>query len=337
MKTTEIKLEKAIQLVIMDAIEKGHTNANELKLESKTGSATYPLRFNITRDSGIFQIYDRVIVANLTIRNLTAASCDVKADTNGNVYCGTDATGGSGDGSGGWFNTTTYTTTTLPVNITNTLYAYVVRANLTWGDLNDSSMPNACSSGNFLSDLSPTGSICNALAEDSSYLSYSGYTLSLDTSFATGINTTRNIEQLGFYNVSNLIANFVNRSLWTSIDNYPSACGAGQYVTAIGDTLTCSVPSYTTAQIDTISTNLQSNITNVQSGLTSLTSNFTNKPDSTAGWINTTTYTQTTLNVNITVTLKTGNITSYSNNDFKIANATNNWFVHNASGTYILN
>ena len=30
MKTTEIKLEKAIQLVIMDAIEKGHTNANDL-------------------------------------------------------------------------------------------------------------------------------------------------------------------------------------------------------------------------------------------------------------------------------------------------------------------
>jgi hypothetical protein len=31
--------------------------------------------------------------------------------------------------------------------------------------------------------------------------------------------------------------------LWTTIDNYPSACSAGQYVSAIGDTLTCSAPT----------------------------------------------------------------------------------------------
>lgn len=32
---------------------------------------------------------------------------------------------------------------------------------------------------------------------------------------------------------------------WTSINNYPSACSAGQYVSAIGDTLTCSAPTET--------------------------------------------------------------------------------------------
>lgn len=63
--------------------------------------------------------------SSLTIRTATAASCDLKADTNGTVYCGTDATGvgGSGDGTGGWTNTTTVTTTNLNVNVTGTLDA----------------------------------------------------------------------------------------------------------------------------------------------------------------------------------------------------------------------
>jgi hypothetical protein len=36
------------------------------------------------------------------------------------------------------------------------------------------------------------------------------------------------------------------RSDWTTIDDFPAGCSAGQFVTAIGDTLTCSLPSYTT-------------------------------------------------------------------------------------------
>lgn len=39
---------------------------------------------------------------------------------------------------------------------------------------------------------------------------------------------------------------YVSRNSWTDHDNYPSPCSAGQYVTQIGDTLTCSTPSYTT-------------------------------------------------------------------------------------------
>lgn len=73
------------------------------------------------------------------------------------------------------------------------------------------------------------------------------YTWSVNASLnglgnATAVNTTANIGALGFYNTSQSIANFVNRSLWTTIDNYPSACGAGTYATQIGDTLTCSAP-----------------------------------------------------------------------------------------------
>lgn len=42
---------------------------------------------------------------------------------------------------------------------------------------------------------------------------------------------------------STATSSFVSRSDWTTIDNYPSACSAGDYVSAIGDTLTCGTPS----------------------------------------------------------------------------------------------
>ena len=45
-----------------------------------------------------------------------------------------------------------------------------------------------------------------------------------------------------YYTKTETVSNFVNRSLWTSIDNYPAACGANNYVTTIGDTLTCGIP-----------------------------------------------------------------------------------------------
>lgn len=38
-------------------------------------------------------------------------------------------------------------------------------------------------------------------------------------------------------------ATYVKRADWTTIDNYPSACSGGQYVSAIGDTLTCATPA----------------------------------------------------------------------------------------------
>jgi len=39
---------------------------------------------------------------------------------------------------------------------------------------------------------------------------------------------------------------FMNRSNWSTIDDYPSACISGDFVTEIGDSLTCATPSYTT-------------------------------------------------------------------------------------------
>ena len=58
-----------------------------------------------------------------------------------------------------------------------------------------------------------------------------------------------------------LSSKYVDRNTWTTIDNYPTACGAGQYVTTVGDTLTCATPTGTAA--------LQPNINgaNITSGL----------------------------------------------------------------------
>ncbi len=48
------------------------------------------------------------------------------------------------------------------------------------------------------------------------------------------------------YEGSNTLSSkYVSRSDWTTHDNYPSPCPAEQFVTAIGDTLTCSAPSIT--------------------------------------------------------------------------------------------
>ncbi len=45
-----------------------------------------------------------------------------------------------------------------------------------------------------------------------------------------------------FPSFSYATSTYVARNDWTTIDNYPAACGAGQYVTSIGDTLTCNTP-----------------------------------------------------------------------------------------------
>jgi hypothetical protein len=50
-------------------------------------------------------------------------------------------------------------------------------------------------------------------------------------------------EKVNYFTKLQSISYFVNRSNWATIDNYPSGCGVGEYVSGIGDTLTCSVPS----------------------------------------------------------------------------------------------
>lgn len=52
-------------------------------------------------------------------------------------------------------------------------------------------------------------------------------------------NTTNETFFNGTFALTNFSLYFVNRSDWTSHDNYPAACSAGYFVEGIGDTLTC--------------------------------------------------------------------------------------------------
>lgn len=60
---------------------------------------------------------------SMNIGSLTTASCDVKSDTNGLLYCGTDATGGGGSGANGaWEQSPTFLNTLRPTNTSAGLY-----------------------------------------------------------------------------------------------------------------------------------------------------------------------------------------------------------------------
>jgi|GEM_PF-3759718 len=65
----------------------------------------------------------------------------------------------------------------------------------------------------------------NAYTADNNTLTLAGTQFSLNTTYM---------------NQSWGNSSYVSRNSWVSIDNYPSACGAGTAVTQIGDTLTCS-------------------------------------------------------------------------------------------------
>jgi hypothetical protein len=67
---------------------------------------------------------------------------------------------------------------------------------------------------------------------------------------STWVNATQNVCIFGSYCLSNFAsytttgndANYVLRNDWTTINNYPTACGATDFVRGIGDTLTCATP-----------------------------------------------------------------------------------------------
>ena len=77
------------------------------------------------------------------------------------------------------------------------------------------------------------GSLATQNTPASGIVTSNGSALSNITDSSTNWNTA-------YTNASTSpFANFVKRSDWTTIDNYPAACGAGQVVSGIGDTLTC--------------------------------------------------------------------------------------------------
>ncbi|MEM5776842.1 MAG: hypothetical protein QXJ06_00140 [Candidatus Aenigmatarchaeota archaeon] len=58
------------------------------------------------------------------------------------------------------------------------------------------------------------------------------------------INSSTDFAAPVFYESGSSLSNkYVSRNDWTSIDNYPPACPNGQFVTGLGDTLSCASPS----------------------------------------------------------------------------------------------
>ena len=70
------------------------------------------------------------------------------------------------------------------------------------------------------------------------------------------ITINRTTEDSFYYRKTEVSNLFVNRTDWTTHDNYPAACTAGEYVTQIGDTLTCSIPPGTMDKWDINTTSI---------------------------------------------------------------------------------
>ena len=70
-----------------------------------------------------------------------------------------------------------------------------------------------------------------------------GIDLETPSTTTTVVNVNGSINLTDYYTKTQTANLFVSRTDWTTIDNYPANCGAGQYVYGIGDTLSCSTPS----------------------------------------------------------------------------------------------
>jgi hypothetical protein len=76
------------------------------------------------------------------------------------------------------------------------------------------------------------------LAASTTYAKLASPTFTGTYNFATASGTA--ITATNFYGTCSAAA---SDSAWTTHNSYPAACSAGQYVSAVGDTLTCSSPS----------------------------------------------------------------------------------------------
>lgn len=91
-------------------------------------------------------------------------------------------------------------------------------------------LPNSCSNSTVAKYDTATGTwLCQSDTDT-------------DTTYTNG--TGLNLTSTTFYLDLNYVDGvYVKRNTWTSIDNYPSACSSGQFISALGDTSTCGTPS----------------------------------------------------------------------------------------------
>jgi len=264
----------------------------------------------------------------LQVTNLTAASCDVKADTNGFIYCGTDATGGGGAVNNGILLDAQYNLTNKIGLQNSTLLAC---QNIT------GSTSNLCTIVDTDTDTNDSARVNNINA---SLLIQTARIDSLNTSLLA-INTSSNIAGLGFYTSTqtNTIANNLQSNI-TAVNSTVTAQTTQinnlyANITSINSSVNARINELNTTKANVSHTHLVAdltdkgnlanthtldagfNLTNVNSGLQNKTtlscSNITGavsdlctitggsgSGDGTGGWINTTTQTKTLLEVNIT-------------------------------------
>ena len=144
----------------------------------------------------------------------------------------------------------------------------------------------------------------------------------------TVISSNTSYFDSNYYNQTLAISTFVNRSKWTTIDNYPSDCGASNYVYGLGDTLSCRADVDTTytadeTYINLISTTFTQNETKLNATIDARDADTTYSADE--DYINLvgTTFTQneTTLNATIdsSISDSTINYSQIDNTTFPFA------------------
>ncbi len=201
-------------------------------------------------------------------------SCDtIDTDASGIMSCGSDdSTAGSGATTSingvelVDFAFTTSSDTNIGLNISQTagglLFAPTWISTLADGRIASASNWNATKATVDASSSNWT------TAYDWGDHSLAGYLTSYaSTTWGNLIGTiTDQLDLISYFNTklatTTAASTYVARADWTTIDSYPAACSAGQYVSTIGDTLTCSAPS-------AIATTTFNSIANAGNGTTS--------------------------------------------------------------------
>lgn len=158
-----------------------------------------------------------------------------------------------------WINTTTNASILHKVGVANSsMKSYVESLNGTWDaadqtvriageNITTGTVADVRIASTIARDSEITSSIINANASLNATIDHRIYTNNLSLmSYILLVNASNPGGSGDPYSDlwinSTMTSLFVNRTKWTSIDNYPAACSAGTFMTAIGDTLTCSTP-----------------------------------------------------------------------------------------------